>query len=173
MTKDDNKNEEIDLAEKLRKAQEEADAQDQSARDEDDEISKLKEELEQMNELAKRTMADFQNFKRRQDEEREMLIKLANIGLIKAILPTLDNLHRAEAEWTEGVKMCVTQLEKTLEDSGLEEIQAEGAEFNPELHEALIQVPGEMDMVIAVIEKGYKVGNRVVRHAKVQVGNGE
>lgn len=173
MTQNDNNQEIIDLEEKIKKTQAEADAQNQSSQDEDEELTKLKQELEQMSELAKRTMADFHNFKRRQEEEKGMLIKMANIGLIKAILPTLDNLHRAEAEWTEGVKMCVNQLEKTLADAGLEEMKAEGEEFNPELHEALVQVPGAQDMVVKVIEKGYKVGDRVVRHAKVQVGNGQ
>jgi len=168
-----NEEEEISLEEKLKKAEQEAKMQEEEEANANGELEKLKEELDQMSELAKRTMADFQNFKRRQEEEKGMLIKMANVGLIKTILPTLDNLHRAEGELTEGVKMCVNQLEKALEDAGLEEIKAEGQQFDPELHEAILQGEGDHDMIIKVIEKGYKVGNRVVRHAKVQVGNGQ
>lgn len=170
MSQQDDQN--IDLTEKLKKAQEEAKAQEEKEQANNEESDNLKQELEKMTELAQRAMADFQNYKRRQEEEQGMLIQTANIGLIKALIPVLDNLQRSESDWTDGIKICVNQFKDTLKNAGLEEIQAEGAKFDPDFHEALLQGPGESDMVIEVLEKGYRVGNRVVRHAKVKVGDG-
>ena len=143
------------------------------------EIEKIQKELEEMTEYAKRTMADMQNLKRRQEEERKLITKMANTDLILGLLPVIDNMDRAldhapkEAEkWMEGMEMNIKQLKKTLLESGLEEIDAINQPFNPELHEALAQGPGEKDTIIEVFEKGYKLGDRVIRHAKVKVGDG-
>ena len=140
----------------------------------------LQQQLAQMTEHAKRTMADMQNLKRRQEEERKVLVSMANTNLIRTLLPVLDNLERAmghippEAEkWAEGMQMSVNQFKKSLQDAGLEEIECQGQIFNPELHEALVHEAGEKDQVTEVLEKGYKLGDRVIRHAKVKVGNGE
>lgn len=142
--------------------------------------SDLKNQLEEMTEHAKRAMADLQNLKRRHEEERKLIMTIANIDLIKALLPVMDNMERAlahapkkEEKWVEGMKMNITQLKKTLEDAGLKEIEAIGMPFDPELHEALAQGEGEKDIVTEVLEKGYKLGNKVIRHAKVTVGTGE
>ncbi len=134
------------------------------------EIEQVRQELEQMSELAKRTMADFQNFRRRQEEEQGMLIKMAAMGLMKSLLPILDNFTRAEAEATEGLKMCIAQFKKVLEDHGLTIIDPLNQPFNPDFHEALLEGEGEKDLVIEVLEKGYMLGDRVLRHAKVKIG---
>jgi len=162
-----------ELAEKLKKAQEEADEKKQAEENELNTEETLQEELEKMTTMAQRTMADFQNFKRRQAEEQKMLITTANMGIIKKLVPILDNFERAEADFTEGVKMCVDQFRTVLKNEGVEEINPEGEEFNPEMHEAVLQAAGENNKVLQVMEKGYKLGTRVIRHAKVQVGNGE
>lgn len=167
-----------DLAAKIKEAEEEASKQAQAHAqqfsDQDaSELEKLKEELENVTSLAQRTMADFQNYKRRHEEEKNVIFTMANIGLIKGLLPVLDNLQRSESEWTEGIKICVKQLESVLQSNGLEEIDAANQAFDPDFHEALLQGPGASDTVIEVLEKGYKVGDRVIRHAKVKVGNGE
>lgn len=145
-----------------------------------DELNKLKQELEAMTETAKRTMADMQNMKRRQDEERSTVIFMANAELIKSLLPALDNLNRAKQhvpqgaeDWAKGIEMSTEQINQTLKDMGLTTIETEGAQFNPDLHEALMSEPGEKDIVLEELEKGYMLGNKVLRHAKVKVGNGE
>lgn len=141
--------------------------------------SLLKKELEEMTELAKRTMADLQNLRRRQEEERAQIIIMANVELIKQLLPSLDGLNRAKElipeeskEYKEGLQMTIDQILKTLENAGLEEIKSEGETFNPDIHEALTQGPGKKDKIMEEIEKGYKIGDRVIRHAKVKVGDG-
>lgn len=167
-----------DLLEKIKKAQEASNEREaENAQDDmgpDTEIENLRSELEKMNELAKRTMADFQNFKRRQEEENARIMDMANLALLKRLLPILDNFERAKNEWSEGIAMCVNQFKKTMEDVGVEEIKTDPeTNFDPELHEALAHGNGPKDKVVEVLDKGYKIGNRVIRHAKVKVGNGE
>lgn len=167
-----------DLLEKIKQAQEASEKREEENAEEDfgpdNEIENLKSELEKMNELAKRTMADFQNFKRRQEEEQARIMDMANLALLKRLLPILDNFDRAKDEWSEGIGMCVSQFRKTMEDAGVEEIKIDAeTNFDPELHEALAHGNGPKDKVVEVLDKGYKIGNRVIRHAKVKVGNGE
>lgn len=148
------------------------------------ELEKVKQEFEQMTELAKRTMADLQNLKRRQEEERTQIFTMALSDIIIQILPILDNLERARQhtppeiqktakEWYEGIEISINQLHQILNNAGLIPIQSLNQPFNPELHEAIVQGPGEKDIIIEELEKGYMLGNRVLRHAKVKVGNGE
>ncbi|MBD3360575.1 nucleotide exchange factor GrpE [Candidatus Peregrinibacteria bacterium] len=144
------------------------------------EYEKTKKELEQMTELAKRTMADLENLKRRHEEERKQIFMMANAELIKELLPIIDNLNLAKKhipenaeEWYKGIEMSIDQMNKIFQEFGLAEIVSKEKPFNPDLHEAVAQGPGEKDMVIEEIEKGYMLGNRVIRHAKVKVGNGK
>jgi molecular chaperone GrpE len=144
------------------------------------EIDLVKNELLQMTELAKRTMADLQNFRRRQEEERINIIRLANEELIKRLLPALENLNKAislipkeSTTFKEGLEMSVKQINKAFEDMGLIQIEALNKPFNPNLHEALTQGPGEKDMVVEELGKGYVLGDKVILHSKVKVGNGE
>lgn len=186
---------EIDLAEKLRKAQEQAAAQehDMDYEDEetnsgssaaDDATAKLQAELDNMTEMAKRTMADMQNYKRRVEEEKKSWSIFANADLVKKLLPIFDNFKRAlthqpkdlnedTKKWLEGIGMSISQLEKLLQDLGVKKIEALGQKFNPDLHEALAQGPGEQDIILEELESGYTLGDKVLRHAKVKVGNGE
>lgn len=164
--------------------EEQQDPQNQQApqTEEETQVEKLQKELADMTEHAKRAMADMQNLKRRHEEERRLIISMANIDLMRSMLPVIDNLDRAKehapthneesAKWFEGIEMSLNQLKKICQDFGLQEIEALGQVFNPELHEALVHGPGEKDQVIEVLEKGYKLGDRVIRHSKVKVGNG-
>lgn len=145
-------------------------------------VELIKAELIQMTEMAKRTMADLHNLKRRQEDERRLIITMANVNLVRGILPILDNLERAiihtpetikNSQWLQGIEMCAKQLDKTLMDAGLKPMETVGQPFNPDLHEALAQSPGPKDTIIEELEKGYLLGERVIRHAKVKVGNGE
>lgn len=168
-----------DLTEKLKKAKEEADKRDHAAKANQDEVETLKKDLDEMTELAKRVAADMQNLKRRQEEERKLIISMATIDLVRQILPVLDNLDRAkehvpdkDGEWFKGIEMSINQLHQIFEGIGLKNLETVGQTFNPDIHEALAQGPGEKNIVIEELEKGYMLGDRVIRHAKIKVGNG-
>ncbi len=142
------------------------------------ELSKVQTELTQMTEMAKRTMADLHNLKRRQEDERRLIITMANVDLIRSLLPIVDNLDRAKKHvpqgaetWFQGIEMCINQLHKVLEDTGVKSIEAVGKTFDPNFHEAIMQGPGQKDMIIEELEKGYMIGDRVIRHTKVKIGN--
>ncbi|HLZ71114.1 MAG TPA: nucleotide exchange factor GrpE [Dehalococcoidia bacterium] len=129
-----------------------------------------------------RTAADFQNYKRRTEQEREEYALLANRALLINLLPAIDDLDRAieQAEqqnagagWLEGFEAIQRKLHGALEASGVSEIPADGEPFDPNVHEAVSQGPGEHDKVIAEVRRGYRLGSRVLRPAMVVVGNGQ
>ena len=143
------------------------------------EVELIKNQLSQMTEMAKRTMADLHNLKRRQEDERRLIITMANVDLIRSLLPIIDNLDRAKKHvpqgaetWFQGIEMCINQLHKVLEDAGVKPIEAVGKTFDPDFHEAIMQGPGQKDIIIEELEKGYIMGDRVDRHAKVKVATG-
>ena len=130
-----------------------------------------------------RLAAEFDNYKKRTGRERAALIQSANESLIRDLLPLVDSVDRAIAHadgdtesdaFKEGVRMIMEELPKILENRGLKEIDASGKPFDPNLHEALMQVAGEREAgtVAEVIERGYSLGERVLRHAKVVVSEG-
>jgi molecular chaperone GrpE len=167
---------EAETAEKKKIAEEDA----KEAVVQEAETEKLKKELNDMTELAKRTMADMQNLQRRTMEERGSIIFMANFDLIKDILPIVDNLSRAKANmpveaeaWYKGIEMSIEQLNKVLAEAGVKKIETVGQKFDPNLHEALMQEKGEKDMILEELEAGYSLGNRILRHAKVKIGNGQ
>lgn len=169
------------LAEKLAKAQAEAKQEEEKFTEENSEIDRLQQELTSMTEMAKRAMAEMQNVKLQMGREKNQFIKYANLELIKSLLPILDNFERALAhtpenatEWAKGIEMSLNQFRQTLFNAGLSPIEINpGDKFNPDLHEALAQSEGEQDSILEVFEKGYTLGDRVIRHAKVKVGNGQ
>ena len=126
----------------------------------------------------KRTAADFDNFRKRATREREEYVTLANERLVKELLPILVDLERAlvaaaeheEAALEDGVRLVFQSLAGLLERQGLREIDAAGT-FDPHVHEALLSQPSEAEegSVIDVVQKGYKLGDRVVRPARVVV----
>jgi len=175
----DNKGE-IDLKKKLEEAQKQAAHKHEEEKSSNVELEKLKAELAEMTEVARRAMADLQNLRRRNEEERLDIILMANSELIKNLLPVIENLDRAvshipegASEWYKGIEMSIKELHKVLLNLGLTKIETVGAKFDPNLHEALTQGPGEKDIVIEEFESGYILGKKVIKHAKVSVGNGE
>ncbi len=132
-------------------------------------------------ELLQRVQADFINFKRRVEQERAEQAKFANSMLILKILPILDDLERAAEtvqadlaglNWVQGVLLIGRKLRAVLEEEGLTKIEAQDAEFDPRLHEAVIydhESGGEKDRVVAVLQNGYKLHDRVIRPAIVKV----
>lgn len=175
----------IDLAKELEEAKKQAGEKDQSSlqqiiEEKNTEIESLKKELTDMTEMARRTMADMQNLRRNTQEEKIETIFMANYDLIKRLLPILTTLELAEkhvpdkaADWYKGIDMAIKELYKALEETGLQRIESSGQPFDPNFHEALLHEPGEKDMVTEELETGYILGKRVIRHAKVKVGNGE
>jgi molecular chaperone GrpE len=130
-----------------------------------------------------RLAAEFDNYKKRTLRERDALIRSANERLIRELLPVVDSADRATAHadgdddseaFKTGVRMIMEELPKILAGRGLKEIEAKGQPFDPNLHEALMQVASDEDAgnVVDVIERGYLLGENVVRHAKVVVSQG-
>jgi len=126
----------------------------------------------------KRTAADFDNFRKRALREREEYVRFANERLVAELLPILDDLERAlqaaaeheEARLEEGVELVQRELAALLARQGVKEIETSG-KFDPHVHEALLAQPSEADegSVLDVIQKGYTLGERVVRPARVVV----
>lgn len=155
---------------------------DDTTQNDQNEVEKLQEELVQMTETAKRVMADFQNFKRRTEEERSEIRVYANIDLLQAIFPTIDNLARAfenlpeelkNNEWIKGVSAIEKNLLDALTNLGLETIDQTGVDADPHKHEILTESEGEKGKVTQIFEKGYAFKGKTIKAAKVQVGSGE
>jgi molecular chaperone GrpE len=129
-----------------------------------------------------RAQADFINYKRRSEQEKQELSKFANSVLMLGLLPILDDLERAFASvpgelakltWVDGVKLIERKLWATLEAQGLSQIKALGEPFDPNFHEAVRHGKGKEGIVIEELQKGYKLDDRVIRPAMVIVGSGE
>jgi molecular chaperone GrpE len=132
---------------------------------------------ERVNDL-KRVAADFENYRKRVARDQESLAARAHERLVTELLPVLDDLERAlaaaeeheEAKLEEGVRLVHQELQATLKREGLAEIETNGR-FDPHVHEALLSQPSEADegSVLEVVQKGYMLGDRVVRPARVVV----
>ncbi len=129
-----------------------------------------------------RAQADFVNYKRRSEQEKEEISKFANLALMLNLLPVLDDLERAFASippnlaklsWVDGIRLIERKLQASLETQGLSPIEALGEPFDPHLHEAIRQDKGKEGIVIEEGQKGYKFHDRVIRPSSVVVGNGE
>ena len=142
-------------------------------------VADLTEELDKKSDKNVRLLAEFDNYKRRTQEERTKLFKYAGEELAKAILPILDDLHRTlEADGKgkartilEGIELIVAKLDKTLEDQGIVPFDSVGQDFNAELHEALMSEESDKgeNVILREFEKGYNYNDKILRHAKVVV----
>lgn len=145
-----------------------------------DEKDKIKEEIDEMNNRYKRLLAEFENYKKRTQKDKEGLKDLLVSDIMTSILPVIDNLEKAVKVQTEdkayqdGVKMVLKQLQDVLLYNGVKEIETVGKKFDPELHEAVSHVTDEKhgeNVIIEEFRKGYRIGNRVIRHSMVIVAN--
>jgi molecular chaperone GrpE len=150
-----------------------------SPADPDERLARAQAERDEYLDLAQRVQADFENYRKRAAREQERLVAHAHERLVRELLPVLDDLERAleaaerhaEAQLVDGVKLVEQSLRRALAREGLAEIEAEG-EFDPHVHEALLTKPGDgadSGTVLEVVQRGYRVGDRVVRPAKVIV----
>jgi len=145
-------------------------------------LDALQAELEEMRGKYMRAVADYQNLRRRSEEERREYGRYTLAALVINYLPVLDDLDRAlesvheeiaDHQWVEGVRMVERKFRGVLEASGVREIQAEGLPFDPAVHEAISYAPGPAGEVVAVAQPGYTLDEKVVRPAQVVVGNGD
>jgi molecular chaperone GrpE len=125
-----------------------------------------------------RSVAEFQNYRRRVDAEKAETYQMAVGSIIKRYLPVLDDMERAiearpvDLAWADGIELIYRKLQSILEAEGLKRIEAEGQKFDPNFHEAASQEPAEgaeSGTIIAVIRNGYMLGERVIRPAMVRV----
>lgn len=146
-------------------------------------LEEAKGKFAELNDKHMRLQAEFDNFRKRTAKEKLDLTATASENVIKDILPVLDDFERAlqnmekngnEAD-LQGVTLIYNKLKDTLKKKGLEEIEAAGADFNTDEHEALTMIPAPAEdqkgKVLDVIQKGYKLNGKVIRFARVVVGN--
>ena len=146
---------------------------------EEDELTKATRERDEYLDLAKRTQADFENYRKRAAKDMTAAGARARIGLIREILPVVDNLERAleaapetDGAFVEGVRLVYVGLQGVLQRAGVETIEPNGDTFDPNVHEALSMHPqegAESGTVVSVVEKGYRTSDTVIRPARVVV----
>ena len=144
------------------------------------EIENLKAELENKNDLFLRTAAEFDNFKKRTERERLTVAEYAKANVIKELLPILDNIDRANTaekgtpEYIKGIEMIVKQFESLGEKLGISEVAKVGDTFDPNFHDAVMHIEDETlgeNVIAEVLQKGFKIGDTVIRPAMVKVAN--
>ena len=139
-----------------------------------------KEDYDDLEDRYKRILAEFENFKKRSGKEREMLYNSILSDVVEVILPIVDNLENAvktetqDEEYKKGIELVLKQFKDVLQSKGVVEIKTIGETFDPELHEAVSSIQdenlGEKE-IAGEYRKGYKIGNRVIRHSMVIVAN--
>lgn len=147
------------------------------------EKDQLREELGKEKDKFLRLFAEFENYKKRTSKERVELFKTANQDMMVAMLPVLDDFDRAvneirkgkDEELLKGVELIQNKFKETLRSKGLEEMEVkEGEAFDAELHEAITQIPAPSEdlkgKIVDVVQKGYKLGERIIRFPKVVTG---
>ncbi|MFO7742148.1 MAG: nucleotide exchange factor GrpE [Anaerolineae bacterium] len=166
----------------------EAEAMEEAEAEELSEVEELQEELEEARAQAeeyldgwRRAQAEFSNYKKRQRAEQAKMQELANAGLLRKLLPILDDLDRAfvtmpegiqQLSWSQGLLMIRRKLEAILESEGVEPIETQGETFDPYYHEAVTHEEAEgyeEGEIIGEVQKGYVLGDRVLRPALVRV----
>ena len=144
------------------------------------ELEQLKEELQKQKELLLRTAAEFDNYKRRTERESIAAAEYTKAQMLKKLLPIFDNVDRANAadkdsvDYAKGVELTVKMLNEAVTNLGLVEIGKVGEPFNPEFHEEVMHIEDDTlgeNVISQVLQKGYKIGDTVIRPAMVQVAN--
>lgn len=187
MSKDNKKEQEIDeTLEKEDNTENETtaeteDTQTDNVAEEKDELTKAKEEIAQLKDKYLRAIAEFDNYKKRTLKEKAELLLNGSEKTVTSILPILDDIERALADnnedpkaMKEGITLIYNKFIKTLESLGVKKIDTDGKDFDVDYHEAVAMVPGMGDdnkgKVIDCVQTGYQLNDKVIRHAKVAVG---
>ena len=158
----------------------EAEKKEKKKSKKDVEIEELKAELNLKSDQLMRTAAEFDNFKKRTEREKASVAEFAKAGLIKQLLPIIDNIDRASAadresaDYIKGIEMIVKQFESVVSNLNIEEIAKAGDSFDPNYNEAVMHIEDESvgeNTIVEVLQKGYKIGSTVIRAAMVKVAN--
>jgi molecular chaperone GrpE len=155
----------------------------ESAADMMQRLDEAEKQIEQFKDQWMRSVAEFKNYKRRTETERSDLIRNASASLVLKLLPIIDDFERASASvpeeiashsWWEGTRLIEQKLRTVLESEGVAPIEAEGTDFDPNFHEAVLyeEAEGQEGKVTAELQKGYRMHDRVLRPSMVKVGKG-
>ncbi len=148
-----------------------------------DKKDKKDQQIEELTDKYRRVMAEFDNFRKRTEKEKSSMYEIGAKDIIVKLLPVVDNFERGlatvseeekEKPFADGMDKVYKQLTKMLEDAGVKEIEAEGKEFDPQYHNAVMHVDDESlgeNIVAEVLQKGYTYKDSVVRHSMVKVAN--
>ena len=173
----------VDETAKEAEEKEEVNSEETSEEEEKDPLEKAQEEIADLKDKWLRSVAEFENYRKRTLKERAELILNGGEKVITAILPIIDDMERAIENGAktddpevlrEGMSLIHQKFMKTLEAQGVSKIETENADFDTDVHEAVAMVPGMGDdkkgKVIDCLQKGYQLNDKVIRHAKVAVG---
>jgi molecular chaperone GrpE len=173
----------VDETAKEAEEKEEVNCEETSEEEEKDPLEKAQEEIADLKDKWLRSVAEFENYRKRTLKERAELILNGGEKVITAILPIIDDMERAIENGAktddpevlrEGMSLIHQKFMKTLEAQGVSKIETENADFDTDVHEAVAMVPGMGDdkkgKVIDCLQQGYKLNDKVIRHAKVAVG---
>lgn len=137
------------------------------------EIQQLTDKVAELDSLWKRALADYQNLEKRTRDQQQLMAQLACVTLIEKLLPVIDHLKLAAKHLHDpGIEMIIKQFTDVLASEGVIQIEAIHQDYDPSLMEGMEQVPGEANQVVEVVTEGYRIGDRILRPAKVKVGNG-
>ncbi len=176
----DSKDDSDEQSEESKQDDESSENKKSSKKDKKDKKSKHQAIIDDLNDRVMRQMAEFENFRKRTEKEKGQMYDMGAKSILEKILPVVDNFERGLDAATEGdsfadgMKMIYKQLMTSLEEAGVKEIEAEGSEFNPDYHNAVMHVEDEElgeNVVAEVLQKGYMYNDTVLRHAMVKVAN--
>ena len=169
--------------EKVESGDESNNSSDSNESDEKSPLEKAQEQIDELKDKYLRSMAEFDNYRKRTLKEKAELILNGSEKAVGAVLPILDDMERAIANGEktddplvlrEGISLIYAKFQKVLESLGVKEIETADADFDTDVHEAIAMVPGMGDdkkgKVLDCVQKGYKLNEKVIRHAKVAVG---
>ena len=181
------KNDEEILNEDVNIDEEVTDSEDVENLDKDEYIAKLNNDLLEQKKRSdeyfdhlKRNMAEFDNFKKRMQKEKESMYSTIVADFVSELLPVMDNFEKAvdaetkDESYKNGMKMIYSQIDDLLKKAGVEEIEALGKEFDPNYHEAVMHIEDDKykeKEIVEVFRKGYKLGDKVIRHTMVKEAN--
>jgi len=169
------------VSEKEKKVeQEEEQIAEENQCEEEQPVLTDKEQAEQYLANWQRAQADFANFKKRIEQDRAEFSKFANSVLMCGLLPVIDDFERAldtsseavDSGWVEGIELIYRKMMAELENQGLSRIEADGQDFDPNFHQAVLYEEGEEGKVIEELQKGYMLHDRLLRPTMVKVGKG-
>ncbi len=141
---------------------------------------KRDEQIADLTDRVKRQLAEFENFRTRSEKEKSQMFDMGAKTIIEKILPVVDNFERGLANapegdaFADGMKMIYKQMLTSLEETGVKAIEAEGTEFNPDFHNAVMHIDDDQygeNIVVEEFQKGYTYHDQVVRHSMVKVAN--